>query len=943
MARPAFAGRRARSRSGQLAAFGAVVLLVSAALAVIGGAILPILDAGSRTLIAQSGPTASAERIEVRLDPDADTQDKSIRQTYATALRAEPADIIRTLTVDTQASIRDQPVLLQLTADPALPDAAELTAGAWPSAPDQIAIQDAAATELDVAPGDTVTLGTRALTVSGTWRAIDPGASRWFGDPAVASGAEDGALGPVLADESVLSDLPDTPLARWTMVPDPASLGIAGLAGWSDALARLDTEVGRLPGDPAVQLEGTLADTIARSTRVTTVAGGILGLPLVLVAVAGAIVLALIARAIASSRGGEFVLLRARGASLRALTGAAARESALTALIAAALGGGLAFAVLTFGLPAIGAQPNPPLALVIGIPIGTALLATILAVTVTVTELRAPVTGRAESGRAAVIASLGPLALALVAAGLALAQFLSLGSPVVVRNDGLVRTDPVALTAPVLVLLALALAAPAIAGPIVAVAERFARAGRGILPVLPLRQLARRTRSVAAGVLVIALAAGAVVLALGFQLGATASRVHAERAATGDDLRVSIPVRTSVEENAPGASSADLAGVTGVRHAFSVLDTIASVGADATPVVVADASQLARVRSAPPELARFTDALSADRSGVAIPDGVIELSATFHVSPDVSVPTGLQAQVVLWLADGDGAALRVPLGAIPLMEGTQQVSGQIPDTAKTVLAVQLSPPALPPVSNVYVTLDQLASPDGTAIELTGEKDGTLTSKGPVRFLSQAPGTDPLPVVVGAGLAERLGITTGSGFTFRVATVSSAVPAAVVGVIPSIPGHADAVGFVVDLPTLEALAVGLGGSVPAANQLWVASTDPDTAAAAIRTALTARAGIVSPRTFSPAPVLDPTIGLVLLGVGVTALLALLGFVAVAASISERRRTELRPLRSLGLSSARIRSARTIELAVSAVLAVLLGAAAGLLTASLVVPGLTGVLA
>ncbi len=163
------------------------------------------------------------------------------------------------------------------------------------------------------------------------------------------------------------------------------------------------------------------------------------------------------------------------------------------------------------------------------------------------------------------IASLGPLALAAVAAGISYAQFVALGSPIVVRSDGTVRTDPVALAAPMAVLVAAALAAPVIIGPLSLLAERIARAGRGILPVLPLRQLARRARSVAAGVLVIALAVGAAVLVGAFHLSAQDAADRAEHAATGADLRLQYAVRSTVGEGFPAASAADIAGVTGRR------------------------------------------------------------------------------------------------------------------------------------------------------------------------------------------------------------------------------------------------------------------------------------------------------------------------------------------------------------------------------------------
>ena len=72
-----------------------------------------------------------------------------------------------------------------------------------------------------------------------------------------------------------------------------------------------------------------------------------------------------------------------------------------------------------------------------------------------------------------------------------------------------------------------------------------------------------------------------------------------------------------------------------------------------------------------------------------------------------------------------------------------------------------------------------------------------------------------------------------------------------------------------------------------------------------------------------------------------LLAVLGFAAVAASIGRQRVVEMTPLRSLGLTAARVRRARAIELVASAVLAILLGAAGGILTAWVVVPGLVAV--
>jgi hypothetical protein len=923
--------------------------VVAAAVAVLGGAIAPVLETGSRTLVQQSGASASSLRIEALRDSDAEEQDVTIRDTVAAAFRDVGADVVRSVTAEADVTIADDPVTVLLLADPGVADAASLVAGTWPSGPDETAILDAAAARLGIAPGAVVALGDgRELTVTGTWRALDPAEPRWFDDPEIGSGADEAVTGPLLVDESVLADDTDAArlheiTARWTIVPNPDDLGPTRLVAVADALARLDTEVRRMSGGSSASLEGDLAHSVARATRVSAVAAGVIGLPLVLVVLAGGIVLGLIARAIAGGRGGEFVLLRARGASMPALAGAAARESLLVSVVGAAVGAGLAIAALWFGLPLLGARAELNLVVPAAIAAGVALLAVTLATSVTVVELRAPVTGRAEAGRAAVVASAGPLVLVLIVAGLALAQFLSLGSPVIVRRDGIVRTDPLALTAPVLVLLAGALLAPVIAGPAVSVAERFARGARGILPVLPLRQLSRRARAVAAAVLVIALAAGSIVVAVLFQLQASDARLHAERTATGADLRLELPSRNSIDSSRPGASAALLDGVEAVDGGFPVLSGVASVGADAVPLIAADVAAVASLPDSTPELASAVDDLVAARTGAQLPSGATGLTVRADLSPLGALPEGLELGVVAWLADEHGGALRADLGVVPVAEGAAEVTGDIP-AASAVLAIEFDPPGLAEGALLDVTLTEVQTREGDRVAFDGSSTVEFAS-GQAKIRRVLPGdesTDPLLVIVSGALAERLGLTAGSDFVIRVNGVPAPLPVRVQAVSPGLPGNGIGAAMLLDLHGLEGRAVELGGSVPAANELWVRSRDPDAAAAELRTVLTQRTRIVTPRTLSPAPLLEPTLVLVELGVAVTVLLAVLGFAAVAASIGQRRRSELAPLRSLGLSVARIRSARVIELAATAVIALLLGALAGWLTATLVVPGLVGVL-
>jgi hypothetical protein len=947
VARPAFGGRRALSRIGQLLAFAGVVMLVAGFLAFLGGASGPVLDAGARRLVDGAGATGSTARIQTRLPgsddgQDAGEQDAAVQQAIDTALRGLPATVHRTvLAVSAPAEVDGEPVRLQGLADPGLPDAARLTDGDWPSSPDEGSMQAAAADRLGVRVGDEIVIGELPVTIVGLWVADDPADPRWFADPAVGSGRDGDAAGPVLVDESVLAPLGEHPVVRWTVLPDRSAIQLGTLGSWADALARLNAEVRRLPTtNNAIELLGTLPDTLARTTRSTSVAAGVLGLPLVLVVVAGGVVLALIARAIASGRRVEFALLRARGASLRALTGAAAREAAAAAAIGGALGVAAAVALLMLGIPvAIPAGSTMTVVLVsAAIGLAVVILAIVIATLVAIVELRAPVTGRAESGRAALIASLGPLALAAVAAGFALAQFLALGSPIVVRSDGTVRTDPLALAAPMAVLLASALAAPVVIGPLSLIAERIARGGRGILPVLPLRQLARRARSVAAGVLVIALAIGSAVLVVAFQLSAQDAADRAERAATGADLRLQYAVRSTVGEGFPAVRAADVAGVAGVADSFAVLSEVASVGQDGIPLIAADPSRLASVTGAGPDLAALTGDLAGGRAIVALPENAGELTLNGVLTAFGEIPATTELDISAWLVDADGSALFTRLGSVPAADGPISVTGPVPDTATGILALAFAPaPTVPSGTSVGVHLDGLSTPAGDP-EWTGSRELSLSE--PDRLLPAVP-DGGLPVVLTTAFSERIDAPVGATLGMRIGGVPAPLLVRVVGVLDGLPGLSEPLGIVTDLASLETAALAISGAVPAADELWLSAPDPDAALTGLRESLPVRATIVTPATVSTRPVVEPAIALFAAGALATLVLAILGFAAVAAAIGRQRRIELTPLRSLGLSAARVRRARAIELVSSAVLAIVLGAAAGILTAALVVPGLVAV--
>ena len=69
-----FAARRARSRAGLLFAAAAIVAVTSGSIAGILGAVGGGIDDGVAELLAAAPPTASALRVETRLNADSEAQ-----------------------------------------------------------------------------------------------------------------------------------------------------------------------------------------------------------------------------------------------------------------------------------------------------------------------------------------------------------------------------------------------------------------------------------------------------------------------------------------------------------------------------------------------------------------------------------------------------------------------------------------------------------------------------------------------------------------------------------------------------------------------------------------------------------------------------------------------------------------------------------------------------
>ena len=368
---------------------------------------------------------------------------------------------------------------------------------------------------------------------------------------------------------------------RWTIVPRSIAIGTAELASLSEAIPRIETATARLHNEgSAVALTGGLADTVIRASRAAGAVTGVIAVSLLILAILGGIVLALVARALAGGRSGEEVLLRGRGLSGSGRAGLAVLESTLVAVLGSAAGVGVVVAALAV-------DPRTAWIVAAAVAIAAAAILTVAVVT------RRPVDARSEdSGRGALVASVGPLVLAVVAAGIAAVQFFAAGSPVSVRPNGSVQVDALALAAPALLLVAIGLAARVAATPVLALVERFASRGTGILPVLPARQLARRTRTVAAALLVVVLGAGVATYAAAFDASATSADASRSALTVGGAVRIEFSPTGSSFPAIDSSTVADLAGLDGVDSAIGLSREVASIGKDAVWLLVIDPGEL---------------------------------------------------------------------------------------------------------------------------------------------------------------------------------------------------------------------------------------------------------------------------------------------------------------------------------------------------------------
>jgi putative ABC transport system permease protein len=451
----------------------------------------------------------------------------------------------------------------------------------------QVAVTAATARRFGLRPGSQMTLQASApsslgpgtvLDVTGIVRPLQPGSAFWSVDANLATPdqnpSHDGVpiwLGAVLISSRELPLLDATQTApmqlNWGFPLTVAQLTAAqgGMLSQEVSPASM-ASLGVISQDPPqqVQLDAGIGGVLAGFAGQSAAVAGVLGLLVVSLAAIGLVVVLLGALLLADQRGGEFALMRARGAGSWQLAALALRATALIAIPAAVVGAAAAVAV-TPG--ASGAVPW----LLAGLTLGTALIgfpAIVVARQRRAGRLAAGAgSGRSHGARTLVRRSGARrltaelTAVAVAAAGLAVA-----------RQQGVpaAGSDLLASAAPVLVAIPAAIVAMRVCPLFARWLLRLAGLRRGAVAYVGLARAARASAAAVLPVFALVLVLG--IVAFGGMVHAAVSR--GETDASWQQVGADASINT--QNASPGLTPATvraISAVPGVQHAAAVTVT----------------------------------------------------------------------------------------------------------------------------------------------------------------------------------------------------------------------------------------------------------------------------------------------------------------------------------------------------------------------------------
>lgn len=933
-----------RGHRALLAALLGTVLLFTAAWTGVGALLTTASTEGVRAGLTARVGADRGLGFTLPLAADPPTQDATVRAALAEsfagitapiAIDSATQGVVSARVTDPGAPTSTRSVVAASIPD--LPDRVELVDGAWPSSEDEATIQADAADGLGIGPGSTLAVGDVVLRITGVWRVGDPLEPRWLGDDLPLRGRDDDGYGPLVIDPGLWPRLDSEPLARWILVPDAATITPEDLRSIPSIWAGLARSWrGEVPDAGSMRREGAFDDTAGELTTLVDGLFAVRPVALLLLAAVGIIALGELGRLLAAGRAAEISLRWARGGRPIAL----AVGSALPAVVLA-LAGGLAGGALTVVLGADLADAAVTATLgasAAGLTVGLATFRVAAARDDPRRRRIDPRASRAVGGSAAV--------LAIGAAALATWQLRLYGSPVVPAADGGGQVDPLAVSAPVLVLVA-GVALALVLFPLAARALDRRTAGAGATTALALAGLARRPLRAAAAISVVALAAGSIAIAAGYSGSWSSSFRDASRLRTGAALQVSIP--------GPGVDAAtidDIAATPGVRAVAPVAIQPLTLGESAGSLVAATPGAVA-------DLTRTTsgfdadavgEAIAASAPGVTLTDGASTATLRIEMS-GLTAPPEVALQVMTRL----GRLLDVPLEADAVGPSTRgdvvDYAGDLPalagDAALAVLAIdfRFAPGTTSDGGRIALVA---AGSDATSEEVAGYwapeaprfTAGYPFTAGPTAFtLGAGLGFARLtatfdgskedristPVVISQALADRYGIEVDDPVEFSLQQTASVV-GFVDAIVPGVPGSPDAAALLLDAVVVRHAEL-RSFSEDAIAGLWVDAANPTTAAAAIRPLLPPDARIDDSADPAAREVLGAAVVAVALAAAAAVVLALTALVAAGAADRASRRPESAVLRALGFRPREQGRVRLVENAVALGFGMIAGAGVG----------------
>ncbi|MEV7284048.1 ABC transporter permease [Streptomyces sp. NPDC093252] len=1019
-----FVLRRGRAHRLLLAAALLTVVLTTAVLATLAAYSGAIGDAALRHSLREDRNAADAALI-VKATVPADQRgaaDRTVRDaarrtfdglpvTVRTFQRSGPYALPASVRAEGAAGPGDEPDLTHFAAIDA--DLVAVVSGRLPSRIEgssdgtvEAAVPQAAAELLGLEAGATLTLTDRlkgpdvAVLITGVYRPASPTAPYWQLDELQGRGVKQGGFttyGPLLADGRAVAAL-SAGQSGWLAAADFSALtaeridalragavsGPAGLGGKAE-LSGTTAATTQLPA---------VLDRIERSLLVSRSTLLIVALQLVLLA---GCALLLVARLLSAERGGETRLLRARGGSRARIALHAALESLVLALPALLLAPLLA-GPLTRLLAGQGALDRIGLRLEVtgaGDPgvwlvAGGAALGCALAVTLPALASAGFRAGRARAlpGAVRAGADLGLLAVAAVAYW----QLSGQDSGVVATDSatdssGSLGVDPLLVAAPALALLAGTVLTLRLLPPMARLAERRATSGRGVAAALAGWQLSRRPMRGAGPVLLLVLAIGLGMLAIG--QGASWERSQDDQA----DFQAGAPVRVlGAGEAEPGRALAyaALPGVDSVAPGTRAEQSL-SGGRTATVLALdtgaAAGSLLLRPDLSPvPARPLLAPLAPKDRpTGAALPEGSTALRLTASLS---GAESGTSTDVLVTVLDASGVPYDIRAGTLPA-DGrphvlTADLTGAVGALRLTTVEWAVGQPIGRPDQHRFAVRDlAVTAADGTRRPVPlperwrAQTEDAIDDPSDDRLPTRAqlvPGAAPTaaystgylydeftraPLVTvrlqvaqpeppalravatgrylestGARVGQPVDIALG-GQTLRVTIVRT------VSALPTTPEDSDGGGLLVDLRAVNQQLQARYGAALMPTEWWLGTAAPAAVADALRDRPALDPSQVVVRDEIAAGLRDDPFGAgpeaaFTAAAGVAAALAAVGFAVSAAGSLRERDAEFAVLRALG--APRRRLARTIaaEQGVLVGLALLVGTVLGIVLTRTVLP-------